>query len=202
MSRSTLLPHERGVFFKRGRGHASTVAPSSRSPCCISACFEGLWQFVPVLALGAAPGFGLSSRRSRCQILRAGFDEVWRPSPKLLQFWPQAAQMDASHPYACGRTFNCEKRRDSRRDLAQSPSLSRLPAWPFGAVGQACPEPDSIIILLSEAHLTSPRHLITRPAADLPTLPPHPSTSPCPRIPPCLAAGQQHNPRRSRKMCG
>ena len=44
----------------------------------------------------------------------------------ILQFWPQASQMDAFHPLATGRTFNCAKRRDTRRDLSKSPWPSRL----------------------------------------------------------------------------
>ena len=67
-------------------------------------------------------------------------------------------------------------------------------------VGHSCPEPKSIIMLLSK--LTCPSR-VTRPLARLPTA--YAATFKYLSLPPQaprLAAGQQHNPRRSRKMWG
>ena len=109
------------------------------------------------------PGFALPSALSRCQIVRAFFNDGWTSYPELRPFWPQAAQRDAHQPHVGGRTLCGEKRRDSRRVLP-------LPTWPFGGTrGPIVPRAGLNHHASIEARLAFPWHLTTRPAADLPS---------------------------------
>ena len=131
--------------------------------------------------------------------MRAVFNDVWRSYAEHRQLWPQAVHMDAHLPPDGGRTLNCAKRRDSRRALTlSSPSSYMASVHPWA----------------KRAPSQSQSSCFSRSSPALPTLP---SYSPacrsayaatfkclsfCPPASPCLAAGQQHNPRRSRKMWG
>ena len=128
------------------------------------------------------------------RVFNAGLQVMSRTSPILV-----ASSANRRAIATCGRQ-NFQQRKKTRFSPSSHICPRRFLHDLSIHVGHSCPEPKSIIMLLSK--LTCPSR-VTRPLARLPAA--YAATFKYLSLPPQaprLAAGQQHNSRRSRKMWG